>query len=233
MLEVTEDEMSDLPEKFLEARKQAGPQSEYRVLPSGVRKYVKQIEALGWVPAKDVLPESGKEVTDLLRNVLNVGGFSDFIDGKLDPTTAWPEVAEGAGGVDIGKGGGKKGKDASKGYKGKGGKGGKAMGYGSVYAKGGKAAGKGSMMAYNGNGINMAYAPYMQKPEEVQRQMYGEQLYVLVQPLSPSPYLAQKITGMLLELPLNELILNLTNQEELSRRVSEAVEVLKEDGVVQ
>jgi len=70
------------------------------------------------------------------------------------------------------------------------------------------------------------------QPAEVQRQMYGEQLYLQVQPLSPSPYLAQKITGMLLELPQNELLLNLTNMDELSRRVSEALEVLKEDGIV-
>jgi len=70
------------------------------------------------------------------------------------------------------------------------------------------------------------------QPAEVQRQMYGEQLYLLVQPLSPSPYLAQKITGMLLELPQNELLLNLTNIDELSRRVSEALEVLREDGIV-
>merc|ERR1719187_65250 len=66
---------------------------------------------------------------------------------------------------------------------------------------------------------------------EMQRQMYGEQLYVLVQPMAPSPYLAQKITGMLLELPHNELLLNLTNHEELQRRVREALEVLREDGV--
>merc|ERR1719188_214603 len=66
---------------------------------------------------------------------------------------------------------------------------------------------------------------------EMQRQLYGEQLYMLVQPLSPSPYLAQKITGMLLELPQNELLLNLTNQEELGRRVQEALDVLREDGV--
>jgi len=67
--------------------------------------------------------------------------------------------------------------------------------------------------------------------EEMQRQMYGEQLYVLVLPLSPSPYLAQKITGMLLELPQNELVLNLTNPDELQQRVAEALDVLKADGV--
>ncbi|CAJ1409860.1 unnamed protein product [Effrenium voratum] len=67
--------------------------------------------------------------------------------------------------------------------------------------------------------------------EEMQRQMYGEQLYVLVLPLAPSPYLAQKITGMLLELPENELMMNLTDREELQHRVAEALEVLKADGI--
>lgn len=45
--------------------------------------------------------------------------------------------------------------------------------------------------------------PFQPGSEEMQRQMHGEQLYVLVLPLAPSPYLAQKITGMLLELPEN------------------------------
>merc|ERR1740121_2815138 len=67
--------------------------------------------------------------------------------------------------------------------------------------------------------------------EEMQRQMYGEQLYVLVQPMCPSEYLAQKVTGMLLELPMSELCQNLTNPEELRRRVSEALEVLRNDGL--
>jgi len=66
---------------------------------------------------------------------------------------------------------------------------------------------------------------------EMQRQMFGEQLYLMIQPLAPSPSLAQKITGMLLELPQNELLLNLTNIEELRQRVAEALELLREDGV--
>eukprot|EP00927_Polykrikos_kofoidii_P063967 TRINITY_DN5889_c1_g1_i2.p1 TRINITY_DN5889_c1_g1~~TRINITY_DN5889_c1_g1_i2.p1 ORF type:complete len:452 (-),score=105.47 TRINITY_DN5889_c1_g1_i2:81-1328(-) len=68
--------------------------------------------------------------------------------------------------------------------------------------------------------------------EETRRQIYGEQIYVMVQPLSPSPYLAQKITGMLLELPENELVLNLSDADELKRRVNEAIEVLREDGII-
>merc|ERR1740139_510222 len=97
--------------------------------------------------------------------------------------------------------------------------------------------GKGGMpMMYNpGKGMPMMspmfYPTHDQNSDEMQRQIYGEQLYVLVQPMAPSPYLAQKITGMLLELPQNELMLNLTNQEELQRRVQEALDVLREDGV--
>mmetsp|Transcript_53574 Transcript_53574/g.120813 ORF Transcript_53574/g.120813 Transcript_53574/m.120813 type:complete len:109 (-) Transcript_53574:124-450(-) len=88
------------------------------------------------------------------------------------------------------------------------------------------AGGKGMMMG------PMMMPGYEQNSAEMQRQLYGEQLYMLVQPMASSPYLAQKITGMLLELPQNELLLNLTNQEELHRRVTEAMEVLKEDGVM-
>lgn len=93
-----------------------------------------------------------------------------------------------------------------------------------------------SMSMYQGKGMLVApmafQASYQQNSEDMQRQLYGEQLYILVQNLSPSPYLAQKITGMLLELPQNELVLNLTDAAELQRRVGEAMEVLKEDGVV-
>merc|ERR1719203_1746632 len=106
---------------------------------------------------------------------------------------------------------------------------GKGMG---MYGGGG-GGGKGMGM-YPGKGMPMGpmvYSSYDQNSAEMQRQMYGEQLFLLVQPMAPSPYLAQKITGMLLELPQNELLLNLTNQEELQRRVSEALRVLKEDGV--
>merc|ERR1719221_1155069 len=87
-----------------------------------------------------------------------------------------------------------------------------------------------------GGGMPMMGGPtfspmYDQNSAEMQGQMYGEQLYVLVQPMAPSPFLAQKITGMLLELPQNELMLNLTNQVELQRRLQEALDVLREDGV--
>merc|ERR1719174_202757 len=99
--------------------------------------------------------------------------------------------------------------------------------------KGGYMAGPmpGPMGGPMGGPMAMVYPSFDQNSMEMQRQMYGEQLYLMVQPMSPSPYMAQKITGMLLELPQNELMLNLTNQEELRKRVEEAVEVLKEDGV--
>jgi len=113
----------------------------------------------------------------------------------------------------------------------------------------GPGMGKGGQMPYNmgmgGKGMPMQQPmqqmapmyynqPYEgnQNTGEIQRQHYGEQLYLMVQPLSPNPYFAQKITGMLLELPENELMLNLTNPDELKRRCDEALIVLKEDGLI-
>merc|ERR1712137_313556 len=102
------------------------------------------------------------------------------------------------------------------------------MGMGMMYAGGKGMPGMPVMSPMPGP---MMFPSQEQNSAEMQRQMYGEQLYVLVQPMAPSPYLAQKITGMLLELPHNELLINLTNQEELQQRVREALEVLQEDGV--
>ena len=69
---------------------------------------------------------------------------------------------------------------------------------------------------------SMAHPVPTGQPDEVQGQ-----LFMLVQPLSPSPNLAQAITGMLLQLPRNELLLSLINAEVLSRRVSAFLEVLR------
>uniref|UniRef100_A0A7S1S448 PABC domain-containing protein n=1 Tax=Alexandrium catenella TaxID=2925 RepID=A0A7S1S448_ALECA len=256
--EVPEESMTDLPEKFTALKEQQGPGEEYKMLPSGVKKYVKQIEALEWVPAAKLLSAPQPEVTDLLFNMLQIGAFREFLEGKLDPVTAWPDTGApsppvfnwGDGGKDgkskgkdKGKGGGKSkgGKDGGKGWKGGYGKGGGGnmmyggKGMGMDANKGMNMCGGKGMGMYPGKGMPMGpmvYSSYDQNSAEMQRQMYGEQLYLLVQPMAPSPYLAQKITGMLLELPQNELLMNLTNQEELRRRVMEALEVLKEDGVV-
>jgi len=257
--EVPKDSLVDLPEQFSITKQQSGPQEEFKMLPSGVRKYIKQIEELDWVPAAELVPQSQVEVTDLLGNLLQIPAFRDFLEGTLDPDRAFPEAenrpmpAPPCGGKSKGKGkkSGGKGKDKGGGWKGGGyGKGGAAFGMGGnmggVFSCKGMApmgankgmgyCGKGMSMFPGGDGMAaaapMGYAAYDQNSEEKQRQMYGEQLYLLVQPMAPSPYLAQKITGMLLELPQNELLLNLTNQEELYRRVQEALEVLKEDGDV-
>jgi len=255
VVEVSEDLMSDLPEKYLANRQQSGPIEEYKVLPMGIKKWSKMIDELEWVPGSKLVPAPSFTVSDLLGSMLQAEAFRDFIGGQSDPAKALPAAEapveitappdggkaygkgkgkgkdSGAQGKDGGKGkGGWKGKGAAKGggggFKGMGGPGGGMLpgqGMGRMYtSKGGVAMGP---MYYAGPSFD-------QNSAEMQRQLYGEQLYLLVQPLSPSPHLAQKITGMLLELPQNELLLNLTNQEELGKRVVEALEVLKEDGIM-
>jgi len=257
VLEVPKENLVDLPEKYSITKQQGGPQEEFKMLPTGVRKYIKQIEELDWVPAAELVPQPQVEVTDLLGNLLQIPAFRDFLDGTLDPERAFPEAGNRPMLTAKGKGKGKdkktggKGKDKGNGWKGssygKGGGFGMGANMGGVFAckgmspmdasKGmGGFGGKGMNMYSGGKGMALAtpmgYSAYDQNSAEMQQQMYGEQLYLLVQPMAPSPYLAQKITGMLLELPQNELLLNLTNQEELYRRVQEALDVLKEDGVV-
>lgn len=228
-MEVTGDCMSDFPDRFRALRQATGPSAEFVVLPMGIKKYIKQIEDFAWMPSASLVPQSKEEVTDLLANILQVPAFRDFLEGKLDPATAWPQSAGDADAPEDlrqdlkGKAKGSWGGKAKGGGKGKGQKGWKGPSKGNV------------MRMYLGKGMPQGpvmYPPVEQNLAEMQRQMYGEQLYVLVQPLSPSPYLAQKITGMLLELPRNELLVNLTNQEELHRRVQEALDVLREDGIV-
>jgi len=234
-VEVPEGVMTDFPQKFAAMKQQAGPSEEFRILPQGIKKWSKQIDELGWVPASSLVPDTKDEVSDLLSNLLKVDSFRDFLQGTLDPATAFPEAPAPISRLPeespAGKGKGKKGEKG--GGKAKGGK-------GRPDFKGGKGAtypGKGAPAPPNPYGAPYGapspyYSPAAANSAEMQRQMYGEQLYVLVQTMSPNPYLAQKITGMLLELPQNELLQNLTNQQELHRRVTEALEVLREDGVV-
>jgi len=247
LVEVPDEVMASFPEQFSQAFNQAGPNEEYRILPMGIKKYVKQIEALEWVPTSNLIPETKGEVSDLLNNILRVNGFRDFLCGQFvapdsnepmvdcaPPAENAPKYANEYGGKPEGKGKGGKGG----GWGGKGGKGGSGKDKGGKDKggwKGQQNKGMGMPFAFPGKGGAMGpmFSPYSdQNSAEMQRQMYGEQLYVLVQPLAPSAYLAQKITGMLLELPQEELMMNLTNQEELHRRVREALEVLKEDGIV-
>eukprot|EP00441_Pelagodinium_beii_P031595 CAMPEP_0197640152 /NCGR_PEP_ID=MMETSP1338-20131121/14540_1 /TAXON_ID=43686 ORGANISM="Pelagodinium beii, Strain RCC1491" /NCGR_SAMPLE_ID=MMETSP1338 /ASSEMBLY_ACC=CAM_ASM_000754 /LENGTH=371 /DNA_ID=CAMNT_0043212971 /DNA_START=18 /DNA_END=1133 /DNA_ORIENTATION=+ len=241
MVEVKDGSLDDFPAKFA-ASKEANPHEEFRILPMGVKKWTKQIESLEWVPGSSLTPSPKFDVSDLLGNVLKISKFVDFLTGTLNPDEAWPQdsfpqPAFPEGGSEM------KGKSKGKGgYKGNGKS--KGKGGGKFMKGGGKQMGGGDMM-YPQKGLQMiqmqppmpmysaptAAPPFQQGSEEMQRQMYGEQLYVLVLQLSPTPYLAQKITGMLLELPTEELMLNLTDQQELQRRVKEAIEVLKEDGI--
>lgn len=237
MVEVPDDSLDDFPERYTAMKQQAGPEQEFRILPMGIKKWSKQIDELGWLPASSLLAETDtKEVSDLLGSMLNITSFREFLEGSVDPDKTLPErsaVQPRPEGDGNGKGKGKA-KGQSRGWKGYGG--GKSAGKGG--GKGGMPVAKGmgpGIMYAGAKGMPvmspMIYPQYEQNSAEMQRQMHGEQLYVLVQPMSPSPYLAQKITGMLLELPYEELCLNLTNREELQRRVSEALEVLREDGV--
>jgi hypothetical protein len=257
MVEVSDEDLgADFPDKYAEWKKAQGSE-EFSTTPQGYKKWTKQIDAVEWVNASDLL-EPKKEVSDLLNNIMQINGFRDFLEGKLDPETAFAEADANpnkgrGGGKSSGKGGGKgkhgKGKGDSKG-----GKGWKESGWNESGWKGGMGKGGKGMPMYEQKGgymagpmpnfsapmggpspmgapMAMVYPSYDQNSMEMQRQMYGEQLYLMVQPMSPSPYLAQKITGMLLELPQNELMMNLTHQEELRKRVMEALDVLKEDGI--
>jgi len=283
LCELKDDLMSDLPERFQASRRE-GPLDEYLILPNGIKKWSKQIEAVDWVKGSSLVPNPTFAVSDLLGSILGNDDFSNFVAGKNDPLKTLPPVSQapvsnGHENQAAGKAFGGKGKGAGRGkgmmkggegkgliaYKGNNGKDGNAYGggYGGGYkgyngmgnggckgdgwgvAKGGKGAkgfggcgmpGKGNGKMYDGKGgmavqQPMYFSAVAPPSAEMQRQMYGEQLYLLVSPLADSPYHAQKITGMLLELPENELLLNLTSSEELQRRVSEALEVLKEDGV--
>nr|XP_046164930.1 polyadenylate-binding protein 4 [Oncorhynchus gorbuscha] len=62
-------------------------------------------------------------------------------------------------------------------------------------------------------------------PPQEQKQMLGERLFPLIQPMHPS--LAGKITGMLLEIDNSELLHMLESNESLHSKVEEAVAVLQ------
>jgi len=251
-VEVADDMMKDIPEKFAEAKTAAGSQEEFKINAQGVKKWLKMIDGLEWVPASELVPDAKKECSDLLGNLLKVDAVREFLEGKLDPAElpeAAPKKPKGKGGKDK-KGGKDSGKGWGKDSKGKGGKKGSGGGmpmYGAPMQMGGgygmgmpmqmqpmqmqKGGGKGMDM-YGGQAQQMQQAQGGPADPDLQLQLYGEQLYMLVQPLVPNHYVAQKITGMLLELPSDELIMNLTNREELQRRVGEAVNLLQEDGEI-
>lgn len=244
LAEVTDGSLDEFPSKFA-AHKESNPQEELKTLSSGMKKWSKQIDSLEWVAGSKLVPDPSFEVSDLFGGMLKLSRFADFLTGKLDPAEAFPKGSSPPKPPNGEKGGSGKGKSTKKGWgkgkdgkgkgKDKGGKGGMMMkGYGKMAPQ--SYAGKGMHMMQMGPPMpapmHMSPAPpFQQGSEEMQRQMYGEQLYILVLPMCPSPYLAQKITGMLLELPNDELVFSLQNRDELTRRVEEAMEVLKEDGI--
>jgi hypothetical protein len=212
------------------------PEEEGRTDAKGrpTQRWVKQIEELEWVSGADLLAtEKRKPLTDLLKNLCLIGAFEQFLQEGTPPAAAPPPQPEGGegdarrkGGKDS-KGGGKKGKD----YGGKNGGG-----------KGKDKGGKGMKGAFGGKGKGMPnYANFAPMPPpplnaqmypiEMQRQMLGEKLYMTVQPMVSTPMTAQKVTGMLLELPMPELMPLLgpspSERQLLKQRVDEAMEVLE------
>jgi hypothetical protein len=200
-------------------------------------RWVKQIEELEWVPAADLLQaEPRKPLTNLMENICKIEGFRAFLDNGVLPASPTPPPK-------------KEGKD-EKGEKGKG----KSKGRDKGGKKGG-GGGKGGDWKGNAKGKGMWAMPgmmpgYMQPPQfgagpppppmnpqvypaEMQRQMLGEKMYLLVQPMVPSPMIAQKVTGMLLELPMPELMPLLApgadSQSMLKERVREALQVLENE----
>eukprot|EP00929_Paragymnodinium_shiwhaense_P053086 TRINITY_DN26578_c0_g1_i1.p1 TRINITY_DN26578_c0_g1~~TRINITY_DN26578_c0_g1_i1.p1 ORF type:complete len:386 (+),score=102.35 TRINITY_DN26578_c0_g1_i1:114-1271(+) len=238
--EVPDGMFDDLPEKFLKG-KAAAPTltEEFTINADGVKKWTKHMEAVEWVSVKELVPEVTRDCSDLTKNLVGIQKLVDVLTGEVKPEEEYPQVARpersnvGFSGKFTGKG--KSGK-ASKGF-------------GKGFSKGTKAASAippRNMMLGKGMPPMAGMPPMMMPPtyggfppmaipqkthQEVQQQLYGEQLYVLIQPLVESTYIAQKITGMLLELPHNELLLNLTSPEELGRRVKEATALLAEDGL--
>jgi len=210
------------------------PAEEGRVNAKGqpMTKWVKQIEELEWVSGETLVQESTpKPLTDLLKNLVKITSFSEFLTGGVPPPSPTPpaEGSEGArpkGGKNS-KGGGKN-KDGG-GKKGGGSKGSKNKG---DNFKGGGGKGKGGMPPYAFMPPPPPMNPQMY-PIEMQRQMLGEKLYMLVQPMVPTAVVAQKVTGMLLELPMPELMPLLGPGPEernlLQQRVDEAMEVLASD----
>lgn len=233
----------ELPKTYSAAKGAGGPQEEFTKTSDGIKKWSKMIDSLEWVKAADLVPEPKKERSDLLQNVLKASEeLSTFLDGKLDPATAFPAAKprEPPKASKEGKAG-KGGKDGKSWGKGNGGKdfkaGGKKGGKGFKGDKGcGKFGGKGAGYAtmYQNMVLPMAppYGAMGLGGPDMQKQVMGEQLYAHTLPLVPNSFIAQKITGMLLELPHNELVSNLRDMSELKLRVNEALLLLKEDGVI-
>ncbi len=63
-----------------------------------------------------------------------------------------------------------------------------------------------------------------------QKQLLGETMYPMIEAVQPE--LAGKITGMLLEMQVGEVVAMLNSQDELLGRIAEALDVLEEEGLI-
>ena len=63
-----------------------------------------------------------------------------------------------------------------------------------------------------------------------QKQLLGETIYPMIEAVQPE--LAGKITGMLLEMQVGEVVAMLNSQDELLGRIAEALDVLEEEGLI-
>lgn len=224
IFEVKDDNLgkTDLISRFKEGKKKPAEED------SGPIRYKKAIEEIRWVPGPDILSKKDPQ-SNLLENLAEVDGIRKFLEGKITAET-WgegasadrPSAPKGAG-KSKGKGKSSKGKSKGKGWN-------PMSQYGGGYfVKGGasmKGKSKGGFQPMPMMGMHSEFAY-----PEIQRQMIGEQLFALVQPIVPTPFLAQKITGMLLELPQQEQLPLLHIPQELKKRVDEAMLVLKDEGL--
>uniref|UniRef100_A0A7S1F905 PABC domain-containing protein n=1 Tax=Noctiluca scintillans TaxID=2966 RepID=A0A7S1F905_NOCSC len=206
----------DLPERFSTTRQR---DQGFTIQALGTKKWAKQIKAFEWVPVRKLTPRLRESVSDLLLNVLRVSGLEKSMDGTRDSHStslrARNECSLSSTNVRHGRLEGNVVDQATS----------SVTSVQAFYVPS-------LFTAFQITPPEMMTAPLFQTLEEMQRQLYGEQLLALVQVIAPSPFLAQKITGMLLELPEPELLVNFTDQAELDRRVCEALYVLREDGFV-
>lgn len=74
--------------------------------------------------------------------------------------------------------------------------------------------------------ITLTAQTLAQAPPAMQKQMLGEKLYPAVSRLQPE--LAGKITGMMLEMENQEVLMMLDSEQQLRQKVEEAVRVLNQ-----
>ncbi|KAL8680949.1 MAG: hypothetical protein Q9186_002909 [Xanthomendoza sp. 1 TL-2023] len=126
---------------------------------------------------------------------------------------------------------GARGREGRPPYGGQPARGGSAMNMGMpAQASGFPQQGRGPMVGSMGQAAGMPGAPplsgaeaILSAPREQQKQMVGEALYPRIQKLQPE--LAGKITGMLLEMDVSELVTLIDDTEKIREKVNEALTV--------